>query len=74
MEKLINEENEWDRRILAGVKERPAICIRIGEASAALTTTTTATTTTAKPFYDPFVRAYPGELVPEETFTHSHLS
>jgi len=29
MEKLMNEENEWDHRILATVKERPADCIRI---------------------------------------------
>ena len=33
-------------------------------------------TTHAQPFYDSldFVRENPGELVPEETFTHSHLS
>ena len=35
-EKLMNEENEWDRRILAGVKEGPADCIRIDEVAAAL--------------------------------------
>jgi len=29
MEKLMNEENDWDHRISAGVKERPADCIRI---------------------------------------------
>jgi len=29
MEKLMNEENEWDHRILVGVKEGPADCIRI---------------------------------------------
>ena len=28
MEKLMNEENEWDHRISAGVKEGPAECIR----------------------------------------------
>jgi len=35
VEKLMNEENEWDHRILAGVKEGPADCIRIDEAAAA---------------------------------------
>jgi len=34
-EKLMNEENEWDHRILAGVKG-PADCIRIDEVAAAL--------------------------------------
>ena len=32
----MNEENEWDRRILAGVKERPADCISMDEVAAAL--------------------------------------
>jgi len=36
MEKLMNEENEWDHGILAGVKEGPADCIRIDEVAAAL--------------------------------------
>ena len=36
MEKLMNEENEWDHRISAGVKEGPADCIRIDEVTAAL--------------------------------------
>ena len=36
MEKLMNEENEWDHRISAGVKEEPADCIRIEEVAAAL--------------------------------------
>jgi len=36
MTKLMNEENEWDHRISAGVKEEPADCIRINEVSAAL--------------------------------------
>jgi len=36
MEKLMSEENEWDNRILAGVKEGPADCIRINEVAAAL--------------------------------------
>ena len=36
MEKLMNEENEWDHRILAGVKEGPADCIRINEVAAGL--------------------------------------
>ena len=27
MEKLMNDENEWDHRISAGVKEGPANCI-----------------------------------------------
>jgi len=31
MEKLINEENEWDHRISAGVKEGPEDCVRITE-------------------------------------------
>ena len=31
MKKLMNEENEWDRRISTGVKEGPADCIRISE-------------------------------------------
>jgi len=30
-EKLMNEENEWDHRIEATVKEGPADCIRIDE-------------------------------------------
>ena len=29
MEKLMHEENEWDHKISAEVKERPADCIRI---------------------------------------------
>jgi len=36
MEKLMNEENEWDHRISAGVKKGPADCIRINEVAAAL--------------------------------------
>jgi len=32
----MNEENEWDRTISAGVKEGPADCIRINEVAAAL--------------------------------------
>jgi len=36
IEKLTNEENEWDHRISAGVKEGPADCIRIDEVAAAL--------------------------------------
>ena len=36
MEKLMNEENEWDHRILAGVKEGPADCIKASEVTAAL--------------------------------------
>jgi len=36
MEKLMNEENEWDHRISAGFKEGPADCIRINEFAAAL--------------------------------------
>jgi len=32
----MNEENEWDHRISAEVKEGPADSIRIGEAAAAL--------------------------------------
>ena len=36
IEKLMNEENEWDRSILAAVKEGPADCIRINEVAAAL--------------------------------------
>jgi len=35
-EKLMNEENEWDHRILAGVKEGPADCIKTSELTAAL--------------------------------------
>jgi len=45
MEKLMNEENEWDHRISAGVNEGPADCIRIDEVVAALTNTHT------QPFY-----------------------
>jgi len=33
---MMNEENEWDHRILAGVKEGLADCIRIDEAAAAV--------------------------------------
>jgi len=36
MEKLRNEENEWDHGISAKVKEGPADCIRIGEVVVAL--------------------------------------
>jgi len=36
MEKLMNEENEWDHRILARVKEGPEDCIMINEIAAAL--------------------------------------
>jgi len=36
MEKLMNEENERDHRISAGIKEGPADCIRIDEVAAAL--------------------------------------
>jgi len=36
MEKLMNEENEWDHGISAEVKEGPADCIRMGEVVAAL--------------------------------------
>ena len=36
MEKVTNEENEWDHGISAEVKEGPADCIRIGEVAAAL--------------------------------------
>ena len=32
----MNEENEWNHRISAGVKEGPADCIRIDEGVAAL--------------------------------------
>ena len=34
--KLMNEENEWDHRISAGVKEGPADCIRYNEVAAVL--------------------------------------
>ena len=36
VEKLMNEENEWDHRILAAVKEGPADSIKISKAAAAL--------------------------------------
>jgi len=36
MEKLMNEENELDHKISAGVKEGPADCSRIAEVIAAL--------------------------------------
>ena len=36
MEKLMNEENEWDHKISAEVKEGPADCIRMDEVTAAL--------------------------------------
>jgi len=36
IKKLTNEENEWDHRISAGIKEGPADCIRIDEVAAAL--------------------------------------
>jgi len=36
MEKLMNEEIEWDHGISAEVKEGPADCIRIGEVDATL--------------------------------------
>ena len=34
----MNEENEWDHKISAGVKEGPADCIRIAEVRAVLKT------------------------------------
>ena len=36
MEKLMNEENGWDHRISAGVKEGLADCIKTSEVTAAL--------------------------------------
>ena len=36
MEKLMNEENEWDHKISAEVKEGPADCIRMAEVRAEL--------------------------------------
>jgi len=36
IEKPMNEENEWDHRISAGVKEGPAHWIMIDEVAAAL--------------------------------------
>ena len=36
MEKQMNEENEWDHKLSADVKEGPADCIRIDEVRAAL--------------------------------------
>ena len=36
MEKLMNEENEWDHRISTTVNEGPADCIRTDEVAAAL--------------------------------------
>ena len=36
MEKLMNEENEWDHKISVEVKEGPADCIRMDEVRAAL--------------------------------------
>ena len=36
MEKLMNEENEWDHKLSVEVKEGPADCIRMDEVRAAL--------------------------------------
>ena len=36
MEKLMNEENEWDHKMSAGVKQGPGDCIRIAEMTAVL--------------------------------------
>ena len=36
MKKLMNEENEWDHKLTAEVKEGPADCIRMDEVRAAL--------------------------------------
>ena len=36
MEKLMNEENEWDHKLSAEVKKGPADCIRMDEVRAAL--------------------------------------
>ena len=36
MEKLMNEENEWDHKISTEVKEGPADCIRMAEVRAVL--------------------------------------
>jgi len=44
---------------------------KTGNKTAAITTSTTTTTTT---ILWPFVWDYLCELVPEETFTHSHIS
>jgi len=69
MGKLMNEENEWDHRILAEVKEGPADCIRIDKVAAALkkmkrhnTHTHTHNRFTAGLEY---VRVHPGQQVPE---------
>ena len=36
IEKMVNEENEWDHKLTAEVKEGPADCIRMDEVRAAL--------------------------------------
>ena len=33
MEKLMNEESEWDHKLSAEAKEGPAVCIRMDEVS-----------------------------------------
>jgi len=50
MEKLMNEENEWDHRISAGIKEGPADCIRIDEVAAALKTRSPAKAWGGRPY------------------------
>ena len=55
MEKLMNEENEWDHKISAEVQEGPADCIRMAEVRAVLTTT----------IYRPLFQDNLGKPVPE---------
>ena len=55
MEKLMNEENEWDHKISAEVKEGLTDCIRMAEVRAVLTTT----------IYRPLFQDNLGKPVPE---------
>ena len=61
MEKLMNEENEWDHSISTTVKQGPADCIRMDEVAAALNTHTHNRFTALMEY----VWEHPGEQVPE---------
>jgi len=59
MEKLMNEENEWDHSISVGVKERQADCIRMSTECLKLQHTLTHTHTTVLRLYG-FCSEQPG--------------
>ena len=62
MEKRMNEDNEWDHKISAEVKEGPADCIRMAEVRAAHTHTRTHT----------HARTHARARAHTHTHTHTH--